>query len=60
MKIESHKMNIKAKSKIGSLDNVDEGDAQTNGHKVTLILCMVFLIMQYLLPIVVGRVEVDS
>ncbi|XP_077412035.1 uncharacterized protein LOC144042873 isoform X2 [Vanacampus margaritifer] len=29
VKIESHKMNIKAKSKIGSLDNV----GQTNGHK---------------------------
>ncbi|XP_061926055.1 microtubule-associated protein 4-like isoform X2 [Entelurus aequoreus] len=33
VKIESHKMNIKAKSKIGSLDNVGHSDSQTNGHK---------------------------
>ncbi|XP_061551251.1 microtubule-associated protein 4 isoform X2 [Phycodurus eques] len=33
VKIESHKLNIKAKSKIGSLDNVGQGNAQTNGHK---------------------------
>nr|XP_057922046.1 microtubule-associated protein tau-like isoform X2 [Doryrhamphus excisus] len=33
VKIESHKLNIKAKSKIGSLDNVGHGDGQTNGHK---------------------------
>lgn len=36
MKIESHKLNIKAKSKIGSLDNVGPGNTQTNGHKVKL------------------------
>uniref|UniRef100_A0A7N8XWW7 Microtubule-associated protein n=1 Tax=Mastacembelus armatus TaxID=205130 RepID=A0A7N8XWW7_9TELE len=34
VKIESHKLNIKAKSKIGSLDNVGPGNGQTNGHKV--------------------------
>lgn len=34
MKIESHKMNIKAKSKVGSMDNVGPGNGQTNGHKV--------------------------
>lgn len=34
MKVESHKMNIKAKSKVGSMDNVGPGDGQTNGHKV--------------------------
>ncbi|RVE62004.1 hypothetical protein OJAV_G00173050 [Oryzias javanicus] len=33
VKIESHKQNIKAKSKIGSLDNVEPGNGQTNGHK---------------------------
>ncbi|XP_007565143.1 microtubule-associated protein 4-like isoform X6 [Poecilia formosa] len=33
VKIESHKVNIKAKSKIGSLDNVGPGSEQTNGHK---------------------------
>ncbi|XP_035027118.1 microtubule-associated protein 4 isoform X2 [Hippoglossus stenolepis] len=33
VKIESHKPNIKAKSKIGSLDNVGPGNGQTNGHK---------------------------
>ncbi|XP_067329954.1 microtubule-associated protein 4 isoform X3 [Channa argus] len=33
VKIESHKLNIKAKSKIGSLDNVGPGNGQTNGHK---------------------------
>ncbi|KAF7222849.1 microtubule-associated protein 4 isoform X2 [Nothobranchius furzeri] len=33
VKIESHKLNIKAKSKIGSLDNVGQGNGQTNGHK---------------------------
>ncbi|XP_069366994.1 microtubule-associated protein 4 isoform X4 [Paralichthys olivaceus] len=33
VKIESHKQNIKAKSKIGSLDNVGPGNGQTNGHK---------------------------
>ncbi|XP_072219904.1 uncharacterized protein [Leuresthes tenuis] len=33
VKIESHKLNIKAKSKIGSLDNVGQGGGQTNGHK---------------------------
>lgn len=36
VKIESHKLNIKAKSKIGSLDNVGPGNGQTNGHKVKL------------------------
>lgn len=36
MKIESHKMNIKAKSKVGSMDNVGPGNGQTNGHKVRL------------------------
>lgn len=36
MKIESHKLNIKAKSKIGSMDNVGAGNGQTNGQKVTL------------------------
>lgn len=35
MKIESHKLNIKAKSKIGSMDNVGGGNGQTNGHKVS-------------------------
>ena len=37
MKIESHKMSIKAKSKIGSLDNVGldpPSSGATNGHKV--------------------------
>lgn len=34
MKIESHKLNIKAKSKVGSMDNVGAGNGQTNGHKV--------------------------
>lgn len=34
VKIESHKLNIKAKSKIGSMDNVGGGNGQTNGHKV--------------------------
>lgn len=37
MKIESHKMNIRAKSKIGSLDNVGldpPNSGTTNGHKV--------------------------
>ncbi|XP_078790244.1 uncharacterized protein map4l isoform X6 [Oryzias latipes] len=33
VKIESHKSNIKAKSKIGSLDNMEAGNGQTNGHK---------------------------
>ncbi|XP_068455087.1 microtubule-associated protein 4-like isoform X2 [Clinocottus analis] len=33
VKIESHKQNIKAKSKIGSMDNVGQGNEQTNGHK---------------------------
>uniref|UniRef100_A0A3Q1G6M2 Microtubule-associated protein 4-like n=1 Tax=Acanthochromis polyacanthus TaxID=80966 RepID=A0A3Q1G6M2_9TELE len=33
VKIESHKLSIKAKSKIGSLDNVGPGNGQTNGHK---------------------------
>ncbi|XP_022603804.1 microtubule-associated protein 4-like [Seriola dumerili] len=33
VKIESHKLNIKAKSKIGSMDNVGPGSTQTNGHK---------------------------
>lgn len=36
VKIESHKLNIKAKSKIGSMDNVGPGNGQTNGHKVTV------------------------
>lgn len=36
MKIESHKLNIKAKSKVGSMDNVGPGNGQTNGHKVEL------------------------
>ncbi|KAG7271948.1 hypothetical protein CRUP_007719 [Coryphaenoides rupestris] len=38
VKIESHKMNIKAKSKVGSLDNVGLDAAHssaTNGHKVS-------------------------
>lgn len=34
VKIDSHKPNIKAKSKIGSMDNVGGGNGQTNGHKV--------------------------
>lgn len=34
MKIESHKLNIKAKSKVGSMDNMGTGSEQTNGHKV--------------------------
>lgn len=34
MKIESQKLNMKAKSKVGSLDNVGPGNGQTNGHKV--------------------------
>ncbi|XP_033507083.2 uncharacterized protein map4l isoform X9 [Epinephelus lanceolatus] len=33
VKIESHKQNIKTKSKIGSMDNVGPGNEQTNGHK---------------------------
>uniref|UniRef100_A0A8C3AU94 Microtubule-associated protein n=1 Tax=Cyclopterus lumpus TaxID=8103 RepID=A0A8C3AU94_CYCLU len=33
VKIDSHKQNIKAKSKIGSIDNVGPGNEQTNGHK---------------------------
>ncbi|XP_075887685.1 uncharacterized protein LOC142891767 isoform X3 [Nelusetta ayraudi] len=33
VKIDSHKPNIKAKSKIGSMDNVGGGNGQTNGHK---------------------------
>ncbi|XP_032386823.1 microtubule-associated protein 4 isoform X2 [Etheostoma spectabile] len=33
VKIETHKQNIKAKSKIGSMDNVGPGNDQTNGHK---------------------------
>uniref|UniRef100_A0A668W480 Microtubule-associated protein n=1 Tax=Oreochromis aureus TaxID=47969 RepID=A0A668W480_OREAU len=33
VKIESHKLNIKAKSKIGSMDNVGAGNGQTNGQK---------------------------
>ncbi|KAM8850369.1 uncharacterized protein AB9W97_021578 isoform 2-T2 [Spinachia spinachia] len=33
VKIESHKQNIKAKSKIGSMDNMGPGNEQTNGHK---------------------------
>ncbi|XP_042083040.1 microtubule-associated protein 4 isoform X3 [Haplochromis burtoni] len=33
VKIESHKLNIKAKSKIGSVDNVGAGNGQTNGQK---------------------------
>uniref|UniRef100_A0A8C4DZM2 Microtubule-associated protein n=1 Tax=Dicentrarchus labrax TaxID=13489 RepID=A0A8C4DZM2_DICLA len=33
VKIESHKLNIKAKSKVGSMDNVGPGNGQTNGHK---------------------------
>lgn len=36
VKIESHKLNIKAKSKIGSMDNVGAGNGQTNGQKVRL------------------------
>ena len=36
VKIDSHKPNMKAKSKIGSLDNVGPGNGQTNGHKVKL------------------------
>lgn len=37
MKIESHKMNVKPKSKVGSMDNVGPGNEQTNGHKVRLM-----------------------
>ncbi|KAM6989745.1 uncharacterized protein LKV04_009336 isoform 3-T3 [Tautogolabrus adspersus] len=33
VKIESHKVNIKAKSKVGSMDNIGPGNGQTNGHK---------------------------
>ncbi|XP_076600827.1 uncharacterized protein LOC143329053 isoform X7 [Chaetodon auriga] len=33
VKIESHKLNIKAKSKVGSMDNMGPGNGQTNGHK---------------------------
>ncbi|KAM3604023.1 uncharacterized protein V6R79_005405 [Siganus canaliculatus] len=33
VKIESHKLNIKPKSKVGSMDNVGPGNGQTNGHK---------------------------
>ncbi|XP_035490917.1 microtubule-associated protein 4 isoform X4 [Scophthalmus maximus] len=33
VKIESLKVNNKARSKIGSMDNVGPGNAQTNGHK---------------------------
>ncbi|XP_034559559.1 microtubule-associated protein 4 isoform X2 [Notolabrus celidotus] len=33
VKIESHKPNTKAKSKVGSMDNVGPGNGQTNGHK---------------------------
>ncbi|XP_028282754.1 microtubule-associated protein 4-like isoform X3 [Parambassis ranga] len=33
VKIETHKLNIKAKSKVGSMDNVGPGNGQTNGHK---------------------------
>nr|XP_020480218.1 microtubule-associated protein 4-like isoform X1 [Monopterus albus] len=33
VKIEAHKLNVKAKSKIGSLDNVGPGNGQANGHK---------------------------
>ncbi|XP_028327976.1 microtubule-associated protein 4-like isoform X2 [Gouania willdenowi] len=33
VKIESHKLNINAKSKIGSLDNNGQGNGQANGHK---------------------------
>ncbi|XP_034743545.1 microtubule-associated protein 4 isoform X5 [Etheostoma cragini] len=33
VKIETHKQNIKAKSKIGSMDNMGPGNDQTNGHK---------------------------
>lgn len=36
VKIESHKLNIKAKSKVGSMDNVGPGNGETNGHKVKL------------------------
>lgn len=36
VKIESHKLNIKAKSKVGSLDNMGPGNGQTDGHKVKL------------------------
>lgn len=38
MKIESHKLNIKAKSKVGSMDNVGPGNGETNGHKVKITL----------------------
>ncbi|XP_034743546.1 microtubule-associated protein 4 isoform X6 [Etheostoma cragini] len=34
VKIETHKQNIKAKSKIGSMDNMGPGNDQTNGHKL--------------------------
>lgn len=48
VKIESHKLNIKAKSKIGSMDNVGPGNGQTNGHKVklhTVILLILLLVL---------------
>uniref|UniRef100_A0AAQ4PVN5 Microtubule-associated protein n=1 Tax=Gasterosteus aculeatus aculeatus TaxID=481459 RepID=A0AAQ4PVN5_GASAC len=32
-----HKQNIKAKSKIGSMDNMGPGNEQTNGHKATAV-----------------------
>lgn len=34
MKIGSHKLNIKAKSKVASMDNMGPGNGETNGHKV--------------------------
>uniref|UniRef100_UPI0037E8D77D microtubule-associated protein tau-like isoform X1 n=1 Tax=Semicossyphus pulcher TaxID=241346 RepID=UPI0037E8D77D len=33
VKIDSHKPNMKAKSKVGSMDNVGPGNGQANGHK---------------------------
>uniref|UniRef100_A0A671WMJ6 Microtubule-associated protein n=1 Tax=Sparus aurata TaxID=8175 RepID=A0A671WMJ6_SPAAU len=33
VKIDSNKPNIKAKSKVGSMDNVGQGNGQANGHK---------------------------
>ena len=36
MKIDSNKPNIKTKSKVGSMDNVGQGNGQANGHKVKI------------------------
>lgn len=47
VKIESHKLNIKAKSKVGSMDNVGPGNGQTNGHKVKLRLLTCLLLLTH-------------